>query len=84
MVFPQQISIPTANLVTQTSLTTSLFQPLNAPIINGDVTVVTHSGTNEVRGNPVPEPATVVMRGFFVPFYYPECPNQSGIRLDRS
>lgn len=63
MVLPQQISIPTANLVTQTSLTTSLFQPFNAPIINGDVTVVTHSGTNEVHGNAVPEPTTVALLG---------------------
>jgi hypothetical protein len=42
---------------------TSSFQPLNAPIVNGDVTVATHFGTNEVHGNSVPEPATVALLG---------------------
>jgi hypothetical protein len=42
---------------------TSSFQPLNAPIVNGGVTVATHFGTNEVHGNSVPEPATVALLG---------------------
>lgn len=42
---------------------TSSFQPLRAPIINGNDTVATHGGTNEVFGNSIPEPTTVALLG---------------------
>jgi len=43
---------------------TSSFQPLNNPIINDDVIVATHFGTNEVSGDSViPEPATLALLG---------------------
>jgi len=42
---------------------TSSFQPLNGPIINDDVVVATHFGTNEVFGESVPEPATLALLG---------------------
>ncbi len=42
---------------------TSSFQPLRAPIINGNDVVATHGGTNEVFGNSIPEPTTVALLG---------------------
>lgn len=42
---------------------TSSFQPLGGPIINDDVVVATHAGTNEVFGESVPEPATLALLG---------------------
>jgi hypothetical protein len=42
---------------------TSSFQALNAPIINGGVTVATHFGNNNVFGNSIPEPATLALLG---------------------
>lgn len=42
---------------------TSSFQPLNKPIVNGGVTVATHFGTNEVKGDSIPEPATLALLG---------------------
>ena len=44
---------------------TSSFQPLNGPVINDDVVVATHFGTNEVFGESVtvPEPATLALLG---------------------
>lgn len=42
---------------------TSSFQPLNAPIINGGDVVATHFGTNEVKGESIPEPGTLALLG---------------------
>ena len=43
---------------------TSSFQPIGASIINNDVVVATHVGTNEVKGTTqVPEPATLALLG---------------------
>ena len=42
---------------------TSSFQALNAPIVNGGVTVATHLGNNNVVGESIPEPATLALLG---------------------
>ena len=42
---------------------TSSFQALNAPIINGGITVATHFGNNNVFGESIPEPATLALLG---------------------
>ena len=42
---------------------TSTFQPLNAPVVNGGVTVATHFGNNNVFGESIPEPATLALLG---------------------
>lgn len=43
---------------------TSSFQPIGDDIVNGDVVVATHFGTNEVKGTTqIPEPATLALLG---------------------